>query len=384
MTLRGISVFTGETVKVTHADGKITGVEASGETGGLPYISPGFLDLQVNGYKGHDYSHVDFSGEDLEKIVGFLAASGTTQHFPTIVTRPRDTILRNLKIITRTLADHPDLSSAVPGIHIEGPFISGEDGPRGAHDKRYVRDPDFGEFREWQEAAGGKIAIVTLAPERKGAIEFIEKASAGGVIVSLGHTGADGETIKQAIQAGARFSTHLGNGSHARIPRLNNYIWEQMAADELYAGIISDGNHLPAAVVKVICRAKGLERLFLVSDVTELGGLQPGIYKWGDLDIEVTPEGRLNLHGTPFLAGAGHLLDWDIPHFMRYSDCSLAEAVTLVTRNPARMAGMPAGYGTLEPGAPANLTLFDFRKNDNSLTVRSTVRGGVTVYDGGT
>lgn len=380
MKYRGVSVFSKQPVELTVQGETITAITSLDSSFGLPYIAPGFLDMQVNGYTGSDYSLDDFSEDHLQHIIASLAASGTTQHIPTIVTRPQEQILNTLRIISAARKYCPDAAAAIPGIHIEGPYISSEDGPRGAHDPAYIRDPDFAEFEAWQEAADGKISIVTLAPERPGAIDFISKLTACGVIAAIGHTAAAPEQIRAAIAAGARLSTHLGNGSHALIPRLNNYIWEQLAADQLMTTIISDGFHLPPAVVKVIARVKGLERLILISDLALLGGFQPGVYKWGNLDVQVFDDGHLGLPGTGFLAGTGHALDWDLAHFMKCTGTDLAAAIPLCTTNPARLLGLPQSFGRLEVGAPANLSLFTFHPDDERLHIIQTIRTGREIF----
>jgi N-acetylglucosamine-6-phosphate deacetylase len=382
MKLRG-RTSGGKPVEVECSGGTITGItEIPGGGGDLPFITPGFLDMQVNGFRGSDYSLPDLSRDHILSIIRSLAASGTTQHTPTIVTSPADRILRNLRVIADLADADADAAAAMTGIHIEGPFISGEDGPRGAHDPAFVREPDMGEFREWQAAAGGRIKIVTVAPERKGALDFIAGLAETGVVPAIGHTGADPETIAKAVAAGARLSTHLGNGSYVTLPRLRNYIWEQLAEDRLMAGIISDGFHLPRAVVKVFHRAKGPERLILVSDVALLGGCKPGVYKRGSLDVQVYDDGHLGLPGKAILAGAAHLLDWDIPRFMEFTGASLEETVRLCTVNPARLLGLPPGFGKLEKGSPANLALFR-RPETGPLDIEKAVRGGVTVHQKG-
>ena len=241
MKYQGISVFTQQPIEVDIQGTTISSITELQGNQELPYISPGLFDMQVNGYHGSDYSLEDFSEVHLRHIIASLAAAGTTQHIPTIVTRPAERILRTLRLISNARKNSSDIAAAIPGIHLEGPYISSEDGPRGAHDSAYIRDPDFAEFEVWQEAADGQIRLITIAPERTGAIEFIRQVTAAGVVVAIGHTAASPEIIHEAIVAGARISTHLGNGSHAMIPRLKNYIWEQLACDELMAGIICDG-----------------------------------------------------------------------------------------------------------------------------------------------
>jgi N-acetylglucosamine-6-phosphate deacetylase len=335
--------------------------------------------MQVNGFQGSDYSLDDLDLNHIERIVASLAESGVTGHVPTIVTRPRERIVRNLRVISQARKESSLLAATIPAIHIEGPFISHEDGPRGAHDPRYVRDPDFDEFLEWQDAAGGLVKMVTLAPERRGALEFIGKLASAGVVASIGHSAASPEQIREAVAAGASFSTHLGNGSHASLPRLRNYLWEQLADDRLSVGMIADGFHLPEAVVKVILRAKGLEKIVLVSDVSLPGGWEPGVYRWGNLDVEVHPDGHVGLKGTSFLAGAGHRLDHDIATFMKFTGVPLFDTLKLCTRTPARILGLPSSAGRLEAGASADLTLFRY-DGQNPLKVETTVIAGQRIH----
>src|SRR5262249_28292297 len=156
------------------------------------------------------------------------------------------------RVLAKACDGDARVANAVPGFHLEGPYISSEDGPRGAHPRPHVRAPDRAEFERLQEAAGGRIRLVTLAPESAAAIAFIEWLARRGIVVAIGHTAATAEQIHAAIAAGAKLSTHLGNGSHALLPRHDNYIWAQAAADQLWASLITDGHHLPAAVVRCL------------------------------------------------------------------------------------------------------------------------------------
>ena len=207
-----------------------------------------------------------------------------------------------------------------------------------------------------------------------------------GIVAAIGHTAATGRQIRAAVDAGARISTHLGNGSHPLVPRLENYIWEQLAEDRLTAGIISDGFHLPDSVLKVFTRVKGTERLILVSDVAHPAGCKPGIHPRGNIDVQVHEDGHIGLPDSEILAGAGHLLDWDIPHFAQVTELSLGQILPLVTVNPARLLGLDQNYGRLEPGAPANLVLFRWGEQQGEATGRrlqilKTIRAGRVVYE---
>ncbi len=381
MIVRGRSALGGEILDVEISGETIRSVSArgSGASDDLPWIASGFTDLQVNGLRGVDYSSERLEAEDVLSVVRALAASGTTQHVPTIVTGPRERISRNLKVIARACAGIPLVGRAVAGMHVEGPFISAEDGPRGVHPRSFVRDPDFEEFAEWQEAAEGAIRYVTLAPERPGALPFIERVVATGVRVAIGHTAARPEEIREAISAGATLSTHLGNGSHRLLPRHPNYLWEQLAADELAAGIICDGFHLPGSVVKAMSRVKPAGKLFLVSDVAVHAGRPPGRYAWLDSEVEVYSDGHI---GAPAesgasLAGAGHLLDRGVAQFVAMSGLGLREGVLLATEVPAGLLGRRA---RIEAGAEANLVLFAWRPGESKLTVKACIIAGEEVY----
>ena len=373
MELLGQPPGGGNPIAVTVEDGTIVGVRPPADPPeGLPWITSGFLDAQVNGYAGADYSSSGFAEEHVRRIIAALARTGTTRHVPTVVTSPPDRILRNLDLLARLAESDADVGAAVPALHVEGPFISPEDGPRGAHDRAYVRDPDCGELLEWVAAARGRLRMVTMAPERPGAMALIERVVAEGMVAAIGHTAADGPTIARALDAGARVSTHLGNGSHPMIPRLRNYIWEQLAADRLTAGIICDGFHLPDAVIKVFTRAKE-GRLFLVSDVGPCAGLAPGVYRWGSIDVEVFEDGHLGLPGTTLLAGAGHLLDRGVARLAAAGGLSLAQAVAACTEAPARVLGLPTAR--LGVGAAADLVLFHWSPGAPCLSVVATCLG---------
>lgn len=383
--IRGRSIHTGNPIEVRIVGDRIVHHTASSEAledRNSPWISPGFFDIQVNGFGGKDYSLPNLCEEDVIQIIHTLASSGTTTHLPTIVTSSQERFLRNLEVINGAMENYPEALHGIPGIHIEGPYISEIDGPRGAHDSQYIRNPDYQELVEWQAASGNRIKIVTLAPERPGSIAFIEKAVADGVCIALGHTAATPEEIDRAVAAGARLSTHLGNGSHGVLPRLKNYLWHQLANDTLHASIISDGFHLPPAVLNVMLRTKTMDRLVLVSDVALLGGKAPGAYKWGTIDVQVHPDGHLSLKDTEFLAGAGHLLNWDIAHFMHTTGSTLADTIRLCTTNPGALLNLPEVTDIdLKSGSRANITCFSFAPGDTELRIHETITAGSTIWN---
>ena len=342
-------------------------------------LAPALCDLQVNGYAGCDFNSGFWSKqparpETVAKIVESIAASGTGLLCPTLVTNSPEAIDSGMRSIAEACEQSPAVEASILGIHLEGPFISPVEGPRGAHPPEHIRDPDWDLLQRFQESSGGRIRILTVAPERAGAAELVAKAVAAGIVVSLGHHDGTRATIQAAVDAGATLCTHLGNGSHAMLPRHDNYLWEQLAEDRLTAMIISDGHHLPAPVVKCFSRIKGPHRMIVTSDVVALGGLAPGLYDDGR--HEVLASGRVNLAGTPYLAGAGHLLDTCLANLHRFSDWDEAEQITAVTSDPAAALGLSAEHGTLEPGRRADVVCFRWPASDGPLEVLGTVVAG--------
>jgi N-acetylglucosamine-6-phosphate deacetylase len=295
---------------------------------------PGFVDLQANGFAGVDFNASDLSADDVHRALGALRATGVTRVLPTLVTGP----IEQFAHCARVLAAIRD--PAVAGIHMEGPYISPLDGARGAHPAAYTRPASRDDFARRQESAGGRIVLVTLAPEVPGALDLVEYLAAAGVRIAIGHTDAPPATIRDAIAAGATLSTHLGNGCAASLPRHPNVIWEQLAADELWMSVIVDGHHLPGSTVKSLVRAKGRERTILISDATAAAGSGPGRYRLGHVDVEVTPDGRSSLRGTPYLAGSALTIPEAIAKTIEYTGLPLSHVLAMASTQPAAYLGI--------------------------------------------
>jgi N-acetylglucosamine-6-phosphate deacetylase len=317
------------------------------------YYAAGFIDLQVNGFAGVDYNDPQAELGEIERSLRAQFSTGVTRLCPTVITGGPEEMtgcLRNLASAREQLAE----GAAIAGFHVEGPHISPEDGPRGAHPPQWVRPPDTGEFDRWQEAANGLIRMVTLAPEWPGAVRYIEHIVAQGVVASIGHTEAVGGEIAEAVAAGATFSTHLGNGAHQMLRRHPNYIWEQLAEDRLMAGFIVDGIHLGAAFLKAAIRAKGVERAVLVTDAAAPAGATPGRYLLADQPVDLTEDGRVVLAGTQRLAGSALNMSRGVANLMRLAGLSLADAMRMATVNAAM-----AGRIEIDPGDKVEFRLTD-------------------------
>jgi N-acetylglucosamine-6-phosphate deacetylase len=373
--------ISGQTVKVSVEKDRILAIAATDEPAGL-WIAPGLIDVQLNGIGGFDLNTYEITVNTVKEIVKLLHKGGVVRFCPTVVTGPKDRMLHCIRTIAEACAIDSKVHYAVIGIHVEGPFINDEDGPRGAHNKDWVRDPDVEEFMEWYRAAKGKICKVTLAPEKPGAIEFIRMLKKMGIVAAIGHCDATEEQIRSAVEAGATMSTHLGNGAHPYIKRHPNYIWAQLADDRLWAGLIPDGHHLPASTLKVMIRVKG-PKAILTSDAVHLAGLPPGRYSTGiNGDVILEDDGLLHLgHTRDIMAGAATPLHLGIQNAVRSEVCSLQEAIRMASLHPAELFGLnQQGAGKLETGSPADFILYRWEK-DQAFDIVKTVSNGKVVYE---
>jgi N-acetylglucosamine-6-phosphate deacetylase len=230
-------------------------------------------------------------------------------------------------------------SPAIAGIHMEGPYLSPEDGARGAHRREHVMPASVDDFNRRQDAAAGRIVLVTLAPEVPGALRLIEYLVASGVRAAIGHTAATPRQIGDAVAAGATLATHVGNGCAQMLPRHPNVIWEQLASDALFASLIVDGHHLPPATVKAMVRAKGTGLTILVTDAIAAAGSTPGRYTIGDVECELGMDGRVSLPGTPYLAGSGLTLDRAIANTARFTGLPIDAVIPMASTIPATYMG---------------------------------------------
>ncbi|PYQ15690.1 MAG: N-acetylglucosamine-6-phosphate deacetylase [Acidobacteria bacterium] len=285
----------------------------------------GFFDLQVNGFAGVDFNDPATTPEAVARALDAQELTGVTRCLPTLITSSLEDFARCARTVLAT--GH----AAVAGLHMEGPYLAPEDGPRGAHPRDHARTASFDDFSKRQEAADGRIRLVTLAPEVPGALPLIERTA----------------RIADAVSAGATLSTHLGNGCATTLARHPNLLWAQLAEDRLRASLIVDGHHLPPETVKVMVRAKTPGRCLLVTDATMCAGCAPGRYHLGALEVELSPEGRVQSPGAATLAGSALTLPQAVANMCRFAGLSLAEALPLAAEQPAAYLG-EAPRGRLE------------------------------------
>lgn len=371
--VEGWHYATGQYVRVTWDSGEIRTVSElapaarSSTDERQAWICPGLCDLQVNGYGGINFTSDQLTVAEVIQVARQLATHGTTRFLATLTTAASEVYDQAIRVLAEARRSGPPwLTAMLVGIHLEGPYISSEDGPRGAHPRAHCRPPDRQELDRWQELADGAIRLITLAPELPGAVELIRHARQLGMVAALGHLQANTAQLEAAMEAGAGLSTHLGNGAHATLPRHPNYLWDQLADDRLSASLIIDGHHLPAAVVRTILRTKGMQRCLLVSDLTMLAGVTPGRYSSTALgSVDVLADGRLVVADAPqYLAGASRHLVENVELLSQLDELSWPSAWEMASNTPARLLGLPTC--DVLPGHPVHLTLVEHPAVDES------------------
>jgi N-acetylglucosamine-6-phosphate deacetylase len=379
MKIQGNSYNSNQPIEIYFSEGIIDKIASSQDFIDEELIvGPGFTDIQVNGYGGVDYNTLQSDPMNLGLISRLLYKEGVTSHFPTLITNDPEQITRLIRQIVSLQKADELARMSIEGLHLEGPFISPIDGPRGAHPKEFVCAPDWSWVQKWQNESKGFIKMITLSPEWENATSFIERCIDYNIVVSIGHTNATHQQILDAVSAGATLSTHLGNGMHPILARHPNYLWSQLAEDQLGASIIADGFHLPPEVIQVFQKVKK-EKLILVSDSVSLAGMPPGEYSLHiGGEIVLTSEGKLHLKSNPsILAGSASNIRRGVSFMLKNQLATLKEAWEMASVRPERMVN--PGHILFEEGTIADLVLC--RKSENGeLDVIKTIKHGKEVY----
>ena len=323
-------------------------------------IAPGFVDLQVNGFKGHDAVE---GADAIARMSASLPATGVTSFLPTAISRP----LPELAEFARATASADRPGARVLGAHFEGPFLA--PAYRGAHDGAHLRLPDA---HAVGEILAAKPALVTLAPELPGALAAVERFSKGGIVVAAGHSGASADEARSGVAAGVRFATHLFNAMarwHHREPGVAAAL---LADRRVTVGVVADGVHLHPTTLEVVLLA-GASRVALTSDQTSAAGLPAGRYQLGGTEVE--SDGRAVARADGTLAGTAATMDELVRLVASLPAATLREAVEMASLTPARLLGVDRFLGRIEPGRAADLVVLDPEGR-----VRLTLVGGRVVY----
>lgn len=280
-------------------------------------VGPGFFDPQVNGFAGVDFQNPDITSQELEFALREIHSAGCSHILLTLITAGIDSMQYQFRHLAGILEANEFVRRGVLGFHLEGPFISRKPGFHGAHPPELVCDPDWTVFEKLQHASGGRIRLITLAPELEGSSSFIQKATNAGVMVSLGHTDASYEELLGAVQAGARMVTHLGNGCSEQLHRHDNIIQRVLAVPDLLVSLIPDGIHLPSFVLGNLVQALGAARVVMTTDAMSAAGAPPGEYTLGRLRLIVGEDRVVMAPGGKNFAGSSLTMEQGFYNCMR-------------------------------------------------------------------
>ena len=306
----------------------------------------GLLDLQVNGFAGVDFNQTGLTAEALEHALRAMLATGVTSCLPTLITAPEDVMAARLAALDRAVSGSRLARLMVPGYHLEGPFLNPAPGYAGCHPPAAMKLPDPGLLSRLAAGLERPVLLLTLAPERPGAVDLIRWAHKRGILVAIGHAAADAASVTAAADAGARMSTHLGNALPQMQPKFLSPLMSQLAEDRLAASFIADGIHIPPPALKVLLRAKGLERSVLVTDATAGAAAPPGVFGFASMAIERAADGSVRAAGTERLAGSGLCLDQAVRNLVAWGIAPAETALRLASDQPASLiASALAAHG---------------------------------------
>jgi N-acetylglucosamine-6-phosphate deacetylase len=309
---------------------------------------PGFVDLQVNGFVGVDFSSPDLTEESFGHACRELLSRGTAAFLPTIITSPLEVYARNLPILARGM-DLPEFQGRLLGLHLEGPFISSQPGAVGAHNPAWVRPPDLELLQRLYQWSERSIRLVTLAAELPGAETLVRWAAGQAMVVSIGHTLASAEDLRRLTKAGALALTHLGNGLPHLLHKFSNPLMAGLADERYTAMLIGDGHHIPAGVLKVMLRAKGVPQSIIVSDAAPVAGLPPGGYFTLGNEAVLEESGRLYNPAKGVLVGSSATLLKCMNHLASLDFLTLEDLLDLGFYNPLHLLGLdPAQLPSIE------------------------------------
>jgi N-acetylglucosamine-6-phosphate deacetylase len=345
---------------VADRDGQVTecvpvaGVAATGAV----RSSLGLVDLQVNGYAGVDFNRTDTTAETLDHALATMLSHGTTRCLPTIITASIEVMAARLAALDAAVERSRLGPWMVMGYHLEGPFLSAEDGYAGCHPKAQMRTAAIEILERLERGLRRPVRLLTVAPEREGVLDLIPKAIDSGKTIAIGHTAATRAQIEAVAAAGARLSTHLGNGIAHLLEKNENPLFAQLGEDRLVASFIADGIHIPPYMLRFYVRAKGLARTILVTDATASAAAAPGLYTLGDVQIEKSSDGVVREPGSPYLGGSSATMDAVLRNAMAWLPATFDEALGLARANPLRLlgeanvpdAGSPLEYVTWRTG----------------------------------
>ena len=338
---------------VTDSEGLLKSLPVEAEPGSWKgasrVVSSGLCDLQVNGFAGVDYNDPSLTPKAFEQSLFIMLRTGVTTCLPTIITGS-EVWQTQCFLSLEPGRNASNLAQVmVPGYHLEGPFLNPEEGFRGCHTAEWMSPAKWDHFERLQKAAGGRIRLITVAPEIKGVLELIPKWVEQGITVAIGHCNPGRDILLRAADAGATLSTHLGNGIAQMLPKTDNPILGQLAEDRFSASFIADGFHQQPHVLGIYLRAKQSNRTILVTDGTAGSAALPGRYSLGPTRIERQLEGMVYINGTRSLAGSAATLSGCLANVVNWYGTPFDEAIRWASEKPQSLIGLPEALLVGEP-----------------------------------
>ena len=344
-------------VRIRWRDGVISAIEAvSSSLAGERWVAPSLFDPQINGFAGVDFQRDHVTESGLLKAVNGLQAAGCGQFLLTLMTDRWETMLKRLAALRGLRENSAVLRGAIVGWHLEGPFLSSEPGFCGAHSPELMIDPTVEHIRQAREITRSDPVLLTLAPERNGAMEAIELAVAVGMKVSLGHTDASAAMLSRALQAGATGFTHFGNACPQQLDRHDNILWRVLDTPGLMASLIPDGIHVSSALFRAAHRIFPEEFVYYTTDAGAAAGAPPGRYTVGRHEVDVGPDQIVRQPGGTNLAGSALTPGEGIFRAARMLRRPWQAVWGFGSIQPARFMGRLHGIGV---GQPANLCVIE-------------------------
>jgi N-acetylglucosamine-6-phosphate deacetylase len=366
---------TREAVRLRWQGGIITHLE-SAESSLAPdlWLAPPLFDLQINGYGGVDFQQDNLSAEDLLSAARQLRAAGCVRFLLTLITDEWTSLTARLRQLRALRSQHPELRQAIAGWHVEGPFLSSEPGFHGAHNPALLCDPAPEHLLELRTITGADPVLITISPERPGALKAIELAVSRGIKISLGHTNASAEILRQAIEAGASGFTHLGNGCPRALDRHDNILWRVFETAGLMVSLIPDQIHVSPLLFRLIHRVLGNERIYYTTDAMSAGGTPPGRYTLGKLELEVGPDQIVRQPGKSLFAGSALRPTDGIFRAAQMLGCPWQEVWPRFSEAPALFVGL---RNELAVGQPADFCVLRMGQENEVLEVQTYAGGGI-------
>lgn len=300
-------------------------------------LTSGLVDLQVNGFGGVDFNDAAMTADALDQALAAMLRTGVTCCLPTLITATEAELGARFAALDRAVAHSRLGPLMVPGYHLEGPFLNPTPGYAGCHPAAAMVLPDIALLARVTAGLARPVLLLTLAPERDGAEELVGWAVGQRMLVAMGHSAALAGDLDRAVKAGLSLSTHLGNALPQPQPKFLNPLMAQLADDRIHAGFIADGIHVPPPALKVMLRAKGAARSFLVTDATSAAGAKPGLYPFAGMTIEHAADGTVREPGSPVLAGSALCLDQAVRNLVRWGLADAPGAIALAADRPAAL-----------------------------------------------